>query len=246
MTDFREKLHNLEQGKSVSLSALTFLSDLSSEDRDTLKEGWPRFPLERRRRIVQALANLAEENIELYFRSVFLIALDDSDPQVRLSAIEGLFEDDSKVLMWRLMRLMGEDSDSDVREAAATALGRFAYKAQCAKLGPDASGLREALLNTARDEDEENNVRRRAVESLGYLNGDGEVQELIENAYRRGGRDAESAVFAMGRNIDARWQQTILDELESDHRAMRYEAARAAGEMALEAKWRWKTRFLSW
>src|SRR6266516_4150354 len=38
----------------------------------------------------------------------------------------------------------------------------------------------------------------------------------------------------MGRNMDARWQQTVLDELDSDVPAMRYEAARAAGEMTLE------------
>ena len=49
-----------------------------------------------------------------------------------------------------------------------------------------------------------------------------------------GGRQAESAVFAMGRNMDARWQQTVLDELDSDAPGMRYEAARAAGEMTLE------------
>ena len=81
---------------------------------------------------------------------------------------------------------------------------------------------------------EETDVRRRAIESLGYLNGDEAVLNLIKAAYERGGRDAESAVFAMGRNIDVRWQQTIMDELESDIPAMRYEAARAAGEMTLE------------
>ena len=86
----------------------------------------------------------------------------------------------------------------------------------------------------AKDEDEEDAVRRRATESLGYYNGDRDVQNLIEAAYQRGGADAESAVFAMGRNIDARWQQVIMNELESNHAAMRYEAARAAGEMTLE------------
>src|SRR5437763_490945 len=41
-------------------------------------------------------------------------------------------------------------------------------------------------------------------------------------------------VFAVGRNIDPRWEQIVLKELESDLAPMRYEAARAAGEMAFE------------
>jgi HEAT repeat protein len=77
-------------------------------------------------------------------------------------------------------------------------------------------------------------VRRRAIEALGYLDGDGEVEALIAEAYERGGTQAESALFAMGRSMDPRWTQIVLDELQSDKPAMRYEAARAAGEMVLE------------
>src|SRR5207253_1065261 len=176
---------------------------------------WPELPVERRRRIVDLLTTMGEDNIELFFRPVFLVLLADSDVQVRVAAIEGLIEDESKQLMSRLIDLLQHDPEAPVREAAAIALGRFSYRAQCDKLGDDASRLREALLRSARTEQTE--VRRRAIESLGYLNGDAEVQELITKAYERGGRDAESAVFAMGRNVDARWEQTILDELESEH-----------------------------
>ncbi len=232
MANFSEKLQSLKQGKAPTAATLTFLSDLSSEDRATFREMWPGFDVQTRRRIVGLLTTLGEDNIELYFRPVFLVLLGDSDAAVRVSAIGGLVEDESKLLMGKLMDLLHADPEDAVREAAAIALGRFAYRAQCAKLGDDAPRLREALLRSARTE--ETDVRRRAIESLGYLNGDDTVQDLIMAAYKRGGRDAESAVFAMGRNIDARWQQTIMDELESDIPAMRYEAARAAGEMTLE------------
>jgi len=232
MATFEEKLQDVGQGKELAAAALTFLSDLSSEDRATFREVWPGFPTERRRRIVEMLATMGEDNIDYYFRPVFLVLLGDADTQVRVSAIEGLIEDNSKLLMGRLIELLKNDPDSEVREAAATALGRFAYRSQCAQLGDDAPRLRDALLQSAHSK--EVNVRRRSVESLGYLNGDADVQDLISQSYRRGGREAESAVFAMGRNLDERWAQTVLDELESDHPAMRFEAARAAGEMALE------------
>jgi HEAT repeat protein len=234
MSTFEEKLNNVRTGGSPTAASLTFLSDLGMEDRTTFRRLWPEVPVERRRRIVAMLATMAEENIELYFRPVFLVALEDSDPQVRLSSIEGLFEDESKVLLSRLIEVLRRDPDDDVREAAASALGRFTYLSQCDKLGADAPKLRDALLQAANDLDEKMNVRRRAIEALGYLNGDTEVQELIADAYSRGGRQAESAVFAMGRNMDARWERTVLDELESDLAPMRYEAARAAGEMGLE------------
>jgi HEAT repeat protein len=231
MANFTEQLQNIGEGKEPTASSLTFLSDLSSEDKATFRELWPEVPVERRRRIVGLLATMGEDNIELYFRPIFLVLLGDSDSRVRLGAIEGLVEDESKLLMSKLIGVLHDDPEASVREAAAIALGRFTFSAQCNKLGDDAQRLRGALLRSARTE--QTDVRRRAIESLGYLNGDSEVHELIVQAYQRGGRDAESAVFAMGRTLDERWAQTILDELESEQPAMRYEAARAAGEMTM-------------
>lgn len=235
MANFSDKLRDAARGDVPSAAALTFLSDLSSEDRATFREIWPLFARERRRRIVENLVWMSEENIELDFRHVFLTMLDDQDAEVRRSAIEGLFEDESKLLLGRLMEMLRLDPDETVREAAATSLGRFTYLAQCDKLGDRAEPLRQALVDSARDESEESGVRRRAVEALGYFSEDAEVQELISDAYGRGGKQAESAVFAMGRSMDERWQQIVLDELESERPSMRYEAAHAAGEMMLES-----------
>ncbi len=232
MANFTDKLRDLAQGQEPRATSLTFLSDLSFEDRSTFRQIWPELPTERRRRIVDLLTTMGEDNIDLYFRPVFLAMLSDGDSKVRIAAVEGLVEDNSKLLMSKLISLLQNDPDAPVREAAAIALGRFTCRAQCNQLGDDAPRLRDALLKSARTE--QTDVRRRAIEALGYLNGDAEVQDLITKAYKRGGRDAESAVFAMGHSIDPQWQQTILDELESEHPGMRYEAARAAGEMTLE------------
>ncbi len=236
MATFKEKLQEAGEGKTPAARSLTFLSDLSLEDRMTFREAWPHFTVERRRHIIETLVTLAEDNIEYYFRPVFLCALEDSDATVRLASIEGLYEDESAMLLDKLLGILRHDPREEVREAAATALGRFTYLSQCSKLGPGSNpaALRDSLITSATDTREDRDVRRRALESLGYLNGDDTVEDLIMKAYKSGGREAESALFAMGRNMDSRWEPIVLNELESDDPAIRYEAARAAGEMTLE------------
>ena len=234
MATFKSNLQDLKQGDAPSAKSLKFLSDLSSEDRATLREVWSTLPLDRRRRIIDALVNISEDNIDFDFRHVFLTALEDTDPHVRRSAIEGLVEDNSSLLMGRLLNMLRSDPEEDVREAAATALGRFTYLAQCNKLNGQDDHLRSGLMQSANDRAEESDVRRRAVESLGYLHGDDDVKQLIAEQYRQSGRHAESAVLAMGRSMDNPWSPIVLHELRSERPAMRYEAAHAAGEMALE------------
>lgn len=234
MATFKTKLQDLKQGDAPSAKSLKFLSDLGSEDRATLREVWPTLPLDRRRRIADALVVIIEDNIDFDFRHVFLTALEDVDPHVRRSAIEGLVEDTSSLLMGRLIKMLRNDPDEDVREATATALGRFTYLAECNKLNGHADPLRSALMESANDKAEESDVRRRAVESLGYLHGDDDVKQLVADQYRQSGRHAESAVLAMGRSMDNQWSPIVLHELRSERPAMRYEAAHAAGEMTLE------------
>jgi HEAT repeat protein len=234
MATFREELENLKQGETPGVKSLKFLSDLSSEDRTTFREVWPTLPLDRRIRIVDALVDITEDNIDFNFRHIFLTALEDTNHDVRRSAIEGLVEDNSSLVMGRLLTILRSDPDANVREAAAISLGRFAYLSQCNKLNGQADRLRSALIDSANDNAEESDVRRRAVESLGYLHGDSDVTQLIADQYRQSGHNAESAVLAMGRSMDNQWSPIVLHELRSERPAMRYEAAHAAGEMGLE------------
>jgi HEAT repeat protein len=61
-----------------------------------------------------------------------------------------------------------------------------------------------------------------------------EVTALIEAAYASPDENFQaSAVFAMGRNGDQRWASQVLRELDSAKPEMRFEAARAAGELEL-------------
>ncbi|HST06430.1 MAG TPA: HEAT repeat domain-containing protein [Chloroflexia bacterium] len=236
MTSFREQIEKLSEGGKPSVASLKFLSDLGSEDRATLHEVWPTIPAKIRLRVVSALITIAEDNIDYDFRRVFLNALEDTEADVRREAIEGLIEDHSTLLMGRLLTILRNDPEDSVREAAAIALGRFTYLAQCNKLGipTEAGRLRDTLLASARDRNEDEEIRRRAVESLGFYHRDKDVQELIADQYKRRDEFAESAVLAMGRTMDPEWKPIVMHELNSEQPAMRYEAAHAAGEMVLK------------
>ncbi len=114
-------------------------------------------------------------------------------------------------------------------------LGRFVFLAECDELDtPRMAKIRQALERAIEDPQEDSEVIRRAIESISYIN-DERVRGIIDRAYEQGdSRMRESAVFAMGRSADLIWSETVLEELQDTSAAMRYEAARACGELQLK------------
>jgi HEAT repeat protein len=214
------------------------LSDLDPAERTTFREGWQAISPERRSEIARAMVDLSEDNVDLHFQTTMLWLLDDAEPAVRAIAIEGLWESDSVRVLRRLLDLLRSDPSSTVRAAAAVGLSRFAYMAELGELeDDDAEALLGGLLAPLENLDEPAEVRRRALESAGYYGSDETVQEQIERAYAGDEQELkESALAAMGRSMLPRWLPVIGRELESRSPALRYEAARAAGEMAEEAR----------
>lgn len=218
--------------QSLSASALTQLSDLWPDEVRLLAILWPQLPVERRRQVVGMLADLAEDNVEVNFDAVFRLCLGDADAQVRVGAIEGLWENQDRSLLGPLASLMREDADEEVRAAAATALGQFALLAETGELsGADAARVDEAFLATIDDPEETLEVHRRALEAIGIRSLD-RVVELIKAAYYSDDPLLKySALFAMGRNADPRWLPLLLLELKSSDAEARCEAAVACGEL---------------
>jgi HEAT repeat protein len=98
--------------------------------------------------------------------------------------------------------------------------------------GPQARRVEDTLIGVVGSHDDLE-VRRRALEAVAF-SGRPQVAELIEQADASPDRPFRiSAVFAMGRSADARWKDRVLSELESGDPELRYEAARAAGELEL-------------
>lgn len=216
-------------------TSLTELNDLKDDELACLKERWPEIEPERRRQIAGRLVELAEDNTRLNFDGIFRGLLRDPDEEVRLKAVEGLWEDEEPSLVEPLARLLREDSSTQVREAAASALGKFALLAELGKLRSDTvSRLRQVLLE-ALDAGNPLEVRRRALEAAAPLRLP-RVIEAIRAAYHSGdSRLKASAICAMGQNCDSPWLPLLLKELKSATAEMRYEAAAACGELREEA-----------
>jgi hypothetical protein len=127
-------------------------------------------------------------------------------------------------------------NDPAVRARAATigVLGRFVLLGELGRISPQRqTAIEDVLLALFRSPAEGVEVRRRAVEALAYSGGK-EVPGVIESAYDHDDQLMRvSAVFAMGRSLDEQWESVLLDELRSHDPEMRYEAARACGELAL-------------
>ncbi|MGD2145634.1 MAG: HEAT repeat domain-containing protein, partial [Anaerolineae bacterium] len=221
-------------GASPDRAELCYLSALGAEEAAQLDEAWSDLPDGLRLDLTSRLARMAEADFTLSFGAVFRIAMGDQDAEVRRVAIEGLWEDEDVRLIPLLVRCLEEDESVGVRAAAAQSLGRFILLGELGKIRPKPRELANvALLQTLQAPDEHTEVRRRALESLAYVC-DQRVLASIREAYRSPSEKLRiSAVFAMGRSADTRWDEEVRRELLSTNPEMRYEAARACGELQL-------------
>lgn len=221
------------QAGDLAQTRLTRLSDLSRDEARTLGDAWDSIPEKTRAKLVRECDELSEDRVDLNFRRLMRIALEDESPVVRQLAIGGLWEEESSEVLERLRQLLREDRSPDVRAAAAAALERFAALAAAGTLEPaKAAELRADLLRAASDSDETYTVQRRALEALGPFASDPEISSLIRDSYASDDHGLQcSAVYAMGRSQEPRWLPEILAELESAEPELRYEAARAAGQL---------------
>jgi HEAT repeat protein len=226
-----------QPGHHLAMRELKPLSGLGAEEREAFWGAWTAIGPRRRAEIARAMVDLAEESIDFDFGAALRWMLDDDDAQVRASAVEGLWEDQSVPTLHRLLRMLRLDPNAEVRAAAAAALSRFAYMAEMQELNEgDAGALRDALLNTILDARQPLDVRRRSLESAGYFANAIDIQRQVELAYQSDEQLLrESALVAMGRSMLPHWLPAIGRELGSPSPALRYEAARAAGEMAEDA-----------
>jgi len=234
--DFQDQL-NAIIGDSQPLTAvgLTFLSDLPTAERATLTLLWPGISVARRRKIVTTLVQVAEDNIEYNFDTTLTVLLADPDAQVRRLAVEGLVEDESTSTLRRLITVLESDPDAGVRAAAAVILAPAALRAETGKVKRElADRLRDSLLQAVRDPADPD-VRRRALEAVGYFGGNAAVEAEIARAYDESGLLPASAVHAMGRNMNHRWAPLLLKEAKSAEPLMRFAAAQALGELGERA-----------
>jgi len=223
-----------DMGSLPATGAVTLLTSPSKEEVAYFTERLRGETAEHKRSLFETMVSLAEGSFELDFTDLYWPFLHDPDAEVRRHAIEGLWEDERADLVPEMLAFLASDPAVPVRAAAALSLGRLLWLVECDELPMRFGGLIEAALRQAFDNlSEDIEVRRRALEAIAYVNEDW-VRAMIDRAYQHDDeRMRVSAVFAMGRNADQFWTETVLSELENEAAAIRFEAARAAGEMQL-------------
>jgi HEAT repeat protein len=230
-----ELLEQLDKEKrAIPFSKLYALSDLSRKQLAEFRPAWEALSADTRNRMIHAMVELAEMNFEVNFDSIFRLALDDPDAQVRAMAIDGLWEDEAPDLIGAYLTMLRNDPSPQVRAAAATGLGRYVLAGELEKLeAPIQARITAELLTISVLAGESIEVRRRAIESAAYVCTP-EVQDILELAYFDEDEKMRlSAVVGMGRSCDPRWESYILEELRSQSPAMRFQAAWASGELVL-------------
>ncbi len=219
-----------ETAKPINHVGLLQLSSLSNPEVLELASVWPGIPLERRREMLERMIELAADNLELDFASVFRAFLIDTDDQVRAWAARGLWDCDDRTLIRPLIELLKVDPSDDVRAAAAVSLGKFAALAQERKILPrDAEKIHDALLAVVSKGEEDLEVERRSIEAIASFSSP-QVEHIIRKAYQDGDdRLKQSAIYAMGRSSDERWLPIVIQETRHQDASVRYEAANACG-----------------
>ncbi|MGE5249854.1 MAG: HEAT repeat domain-containing protein [Bacteroidota bacterium] len=212
---------------------LRYFSDIDPGALGILMEAWPRVEPSRKHWLLEQLEATAAEDTLVSFDDFARALLADPDPLVRGGAIRLLEENADPKLVAGYIRTLETDEDEDVRAEAARALGQFVMLGELEEIPePVHRSAEDALLRAANGGDAVH-VRRRAVEALGF-SARPEVTTLIDSAFRR--QDPEwkaSALFAMGRSSDERWEEPVLQMILNDNPRVRLAAVQAAGELGL-------------
>jgi len=208
-------------------------SDMTPTDLTILLKGWPQISTRRKHTLLDDLEELSETDTLTNLDDMARPLLTDDDPQVRVRAIRLLWENEDLKLVPIFLKLMNKDADTEVRAAAANALGLFVYQGELEKIPAKLHRRIEDALLKATTSAKETLLRRRALESLGYSSRQ-EVIPLIDAAYHDKNPDwVVSALFAMGRSSDEHWKKQVLSKLHAPDDDIRSEAIHAAGELEL-------------
>jgi HEAT repeat protein len=229
---FSEVLENTFEAEPIPVHLLFNLSDMEPEDWARFQQAWAKADDERRQVIMRHLADIVEEAYYVDYSPIFKLGIEDESPEVRVAALDGLWDSTDAWFVPPLIGMMQSDPDVDVRTAAAKALAHYVLLAEWGQMPARVSRpIVEALLAEYEKDETAVSVKRSALEGLGAASHP-RVEALIEEAYNSRLADMRlSAVFAMGNSADDRWLPTILAELENLDTEMQLEAIRAAGAL---------------
>jgi len=136
-----------DTSNDVPASDFIELCDLLPEELGMFARTWVGIDVERQRRLISTMVELAEGNPELDFGAIFKMCLKHEDEVVLETAMQGLWEKEDRSIIPSLLQTLRSDKSPRVRSAAAAALGKFSLLVQEGKLLPkDRESIHNSLM----------------------------------------------------------------------------------------------------
>ncbi len=221
----------LDEDTPLPAAYLYRLSDLNDQDLNEIKSFWSEIPVWRKQALMEDIEEMSENDSLLSYENLSLFALNDEDARVRELAIRSLFFYEENSYLDTLLEMLEKDLAPNVRAAAAFALGHFVFLGEIDELAEGRLHEIEDRLIRTFTSDDALIVRRSALEALGYSSRP-EVETFMREAYYSGNKELiASSLFAMGRSANSEYVSLVEAMLENEDPIIRYEAARAAGEL---------------
>lgn len=224
----------LNEKKEFSPKFLHHFSDMGALELKTLGDIWSRVSVKRKLDVLEQLEALAEGNTLVSFDDFAKSILNDADASVRGRALRLLRDSDDTRLIPQYIDLLKSDADAQTRAEAAANLGMFVALGELEEIPPAIKQQVEDELLSAANGNDDGRVRRRALEALGFSSRP-EVIALIESSFKREDPAWQtSALFAMGRSADNRWNEDVIASLANVNRNARESAVEAAGQLGIK------------
>ncbi len=235
-TPFEQILSELaDESQPFSPKRLRAFSDLDNGSLEKLKQAWPTISLNRKLALLEDLEDLTEADTLVCCDAVAKFAMQDGDPGVRRQAIHLLWDCEDTSLIPTFMELLENDPAETVRAAAVSALGKFVLLGELEEIPQEKAAPVVAKLLEVVQRKPAGEIQRKALESLGYSCEDSIPQLITQAMQRNDSQWTASALFAMGRSLDNRWDKIVLEHINDPDQSIQIEAIRAAGELELSA-----------
>lgn len=226
--------HLLDSKKDIPRGHLQYYSDLDPMSLQLFKDVWPSVKPARKLLLLNDLLTHLDSDNLVSYEEIGRAVLDDSEGEVRALAIRLLAESDDPKLAGKLTEILLTDTELAPRMEAVHLLGEFILLGELEELKEELQRKAEdALISVIRGEDNPA-LRKHALEALGYSSRD-EIVKLIESAFQRADPGwVASALRAMGRSHDDRWNDEVVNMLLNEDPRIRFAAVEAAGELNIE------------